>query len=139
MSTEAQVAANRANAEHSSGPKTEEGKAASSRNHFSHGLCTYDTIFFILPFESTEAYSLLRATLLHEHRPETYTSIAPKLKPSVSWSIAWPSTTGCATAPKLSRAAALKKTARSTTSALLSSCATAPATNGPSRSASTSC
>ena len=73
MSTEAQVAANRANAEHSSGPKTEEGKAASSRNHFSHGLCTYDNIFFILPFESPEAYSILRATLLSEHRPETET------------------------------------------------------------------
>ena len=73
MSTEAQIAANRANAEHSSGPKTEEGKAASSRNHFSHGLCTYDNIFFILPFESPEAYSILRATLLSEHRPETET------------------------------------------------------------------
>jgi len=73
MSTEAQIAANRANAEHSTGPTTEEGKAASSRNHFSHGLCTYDNIFFILPFESTEAYSLLRATLLHEHRPENET------------------------------------------------------------------
>ena len=71
MSTEAQIAANRANAELSTGPTTEEGKAASSRNHFSHGLCTYDNIFFILPFESAEAYSLLRATLLHEHRPET--------------------------------------------------------------------
>jgi hypothetical protein len=73
MSTEAQIAANRANAEHSTGAKTEAGKAASSRNHTSHGLCTYDNIFFILPFESTEAYSLLRATLLHEHRPETET------------------------------------------------------------------
>jgi len=73
MSTEAQIAANRANAEHSSGPKTEEGKAASSRNHFSHGLCTYDNIFFILPFESPEAYSILRATLLSEHRPDSDT------------------------------------------------------------------
>jgi len=73
MSTEARIAANQANAELSTGPKTEEGKAASSRNHFSHGLCTYDNIFFILPFESAEAYSLLRATLLHEHRPENET------------------------------------------------------------------
>jgi hypothetical protein len=73
MSTEAQVAANRANAEQSTGPKTEEGKAASSRNHFSHGLSTYDNIFFILPSESAEAYSILRATLLSEHRPETET------------------------------------------------------------------
>ena len=56
MSTEAQIAANRANAEQSTGPKTEEGKAASSRNHSSHGLCTYNEIFFMLPHESTEAY-----------------------------------------------------------------------------------
>jgi hypothetical protein len=73
MSTEAQVAANRANAEHSTGAKTEAGKAASSRNHTSHGLCTYDNIFFILPFESAEAYSLLRISLQQEHRPETET------------------------------------------------------------------
>ena len=73
MSTEAQINANRANAEHSSGPKSEEGKEASSRNRTSHGLCTYNEIFFILPHESTEAYSLLRATLLHEHRPENET------------------------------------------------------------------
>jgi hypothetical protein len=130
MSTEAQVAANRANAEHSTGAKTEEGKAASSRNRTSHGLC-YDNIFFILPFESPEAYSILRATLLSEHRPETETEhiLVDRM----------PSTTGSAAAPKPSKAAASGTTARSTTSALLSSCATAPATNGPSRSASTSC
>jgi len=38
MPTEAQITANRENAEHSTGPKTEEGKAASSHNHSSHGL-----------------------------------------------------------------------------------------------------
>jgi hypothetical protein len=75
MSTEAQITANRANAEHSTGPKTEEGKAASSQNRTSHGLSThtYNDIFFLLPHESTEAYSLLRINLLDEHRPETET------------------------------------------------------------------
>jgi hypothetical protein len=73
MSTEAQIAANRANAEHSSGPTTEEGKAASSLNHTSHGLSSYDAIFFILPFESPEAYTLLLISLQREHRPETET------------------------------------------------------------------
>jgi hypothetical protein len=63
MSTEAPIAANRANAEHSTGPKTEDGKAASSLQR----------IFFILPHKSTEAYSLLRITLLDEHRPENET------------------------------------------------------------------
>jgi hypothetical protein len=38
MSTAAQLAANRANAQHSTGPVTEAGKAASSRNAVSHGL-----------------------------------------------------------------------------------------------------
>jgi hypothetical protein len=75
MSTEAQVNANRANAEHSTGPKTEEGKAASSRNHYGHGLAThtYNDIFFLLPHESSDAYSLLRTRLLDEHSPETET------------------------------------------------------------------
>jgi len=75
MSTEAQINANRANAEHSTGPKTEEGKAASSRNHYGHGLSThtYNDIFFLLPHESSEAYSLLRIRLLDEHRPENET------------------------------------------------------------------
>ena len=72
MSTEAQIAANRANAELSTGAKTEEGKAASSRNRTSHGL-TYGNIFFILPCESGEAYSILLANLHHEHRPTTET------------------------------------------------------------------
>ena len=72
MSTPAQIAANQANTELSSGPKTEEGKAASSRNHTSHGL-TYRNIFFILPCESGEAYSILLADLHHEHRPDTET------------------------------------------------------------------
>ncbi len=73
MSTEAQIAANRANAEQSTGPKTEEGKAASSRNHFSHGLSYANGIFFILACESVEAYSILLANLHREHRPDTET------------------------------------------------------------------
>ena len=73
MSTEAQVAANRANAELSTGPKTKEGIAASSRNHTSHGLSYANGIFFILACESVEAYSILLADLRHEHRPDTET------------------------------------------------------------------
>jgi len=73
MPTEAQIAANRANAELSTGPKTEEGKAASSRNHLSHGLSYSNGIFFILAGESVEAYSILLANLHHEHRPDTET------------------------------------------------------------------
>jgi hypothetical protein len=64
---------NRANAEQSSGPKSEEGKAASSRNHLSHGLSYANGIFFILACESVEAYSILLADLHREHRPDTET------------------------------------------------------------------
>src|SRR5690349_17260737 len=38
MATEAQIAANQANAKLSSGPTTEAAKAASSKNHVIHGL-----------------------------------------------------------------------------------------------------
>jgi hypothetical protein len=38
MATEKQIAANRANAKRSTGPKTKRGRHASSRNAFRHGL-----------------------------------------------------------------------------------------------------
>ena len=38
MSTEAQIAADRANAQHSTGPQSAAGKAASSQNRGLHGL-----------------------------------------------------------------------------------------------------
>ncbi len=39
MATPAQTLANQANAQHSTGPKTDAGKAQSSRNNIKHGLC----------------------------------------------------------------------------------------------------
>ena len=38
MASPAQILANQANAQHSTGPRTEEGKATSSQNHRTHGL-----------------------------------------------------------------------------------------------------
>ncbi len=38
MATQAQILANQANAQHSTGPQTEEGKARASRNNTRHGL-----------------------------------------------------------------------------------------------------
>ena len=46
MSSEAQIAANRANAQHSTGPTSPEGRSTSSRNSVSHGLsATPNTLF----------------------------------------------------------------------------------------------
>ena len=53
MSTAAQVTANLANAQHSTGPRTETGKAASSQNALKHGL-TAKTV--LLPGEDEAAY-----------------------------------------------------------------------------------
>jgi len=71
MPTEAQVAANGANALHSTGPKTESGKTASSHNHLSHGLT--GTAFTLLEWEDQNAFSDLSARLELEHKPATIT------------------------------------------------------------------
>ncbi|HEY3441777.1 MAG TPA: hypothetical protein VGK29_13520 [Paludibaculum sp.] len=44
MATAAQIAANQANSRRSTGPRTAEGKAASSRNSTSHGLSSQDFV-----------------------------------------------------------------------------------------------
>ena len=71
MPTETQRTANRANALHSTGPKTETGKAASSHNHLSHGLT--GTAFTILDWEDPSAFTDLSARLELEHKPATIT------------------------------------------------------------------
>ena len=71
MSTEAQRAANGANAQRSTGPKTEVGKAASSHNHLSHGLT--GTAFTILEWEDRNAFDELSSRLELEHKPATVT------------------------------------------------------------------
>src|SRR5581483_10664294 len=64
MSTPAQVAANQANSQHSTGPKTEEGKAVSCLNNFRHGLAGVQ--FSVLPGECEEEYDTLVAGLKAE-------------------------------------------------------------------------
>src|SRR5438105_4830731 len=71
MSTQAQITANEANAQHSSGPKTATGKAASSQNHLSHGLT--GTTFTILEWEDRNAFTELSSRLELEHQPATVT------------------------------------------------------------------
>ena len=68
MSTEAQRAANQANAQLSTGPISEEGKAAVSQNNFRHGLVGR---FQVLPWEQQWEYESLFSSLRLQHKPET--------------------------------------------------------------------
>jgi hypothetical protein len=67
MSTEAQRNANRANAQLSTGPRTEQGKAKSSLNAVKTGL-TGRTV--LLPTEDAEAYQQHIARYLEQYKPE---------------------------------------------------------------------
>ena len=62
------LGANRENAKRSTGPKTPDGKTASSKNAISHGL---SSTFKVLPHEDAEAFAALLETLTAEHEPET--------------------------------------------------------------------
>lgn len=70
MPTDAQIDANRANAEHSTGPRTEEGKARSSQNNFRWGFAGS---FRVLATESQGEFDSLFGALRTEHQPATPT------------------------------------------------------------------
>ena len=70
MATQAQVDANQANSQKSTGPKTEEGKARSSRNRLSHGFAS-STRF--VQGEDPAEFNLLLDDLISEHQPATPT------------------------------------------------------------------
>ncbi len=70
MSTSAQITANQHNAQHSTGPKTPEGKATASRNRFQHGLRGE---FTILASENSEDFKALCDGLREDHQPTTLT------------------------------------------------------------------
>ena len=64
--SEAQLAANRANATHSTGPKTEEGQKRSSLNAMRHGL-TGRTV--LLPREKRQAYDAFSQEIFNQLKP----------------------------------------------------------------------
>ena len=70
MSSAAQVSANRANAQLSTGPQTEAGLAAIAHNNFRHGLAS---AFVVLPSEDHAAYDDLLLNLNLEFSPSTET------------------------------------------------------------------
>jgi hypothetical protein len=61
---------NRKNSQQSTGPRTAEGKSASSQNAFKHGLYSKQ---LILPGEDPAELDVLRADLRREHQPATTT------------------------------------------------------------------
>lgn len=61
---------NRANAEHSTGPRSTTGKLASSRNSLKHGLASGE---LIIPGEDPAAFESLLNDLMEEHQPATPT------------------------------------------------------------------
>jgi hypothetical protein len=67
MATAAQITANRANALHSTGPATPEGKARVSQNALKHGLTSKHLV--IRPDEEAE-FATLRDALEAELAPE---------------------------------------------------------------------
>jgi hypothetical protein len=70
FSTSAQIAANQSNTQHSTGPKTWEGKAISARNNFRHG---FTGAFTVLPWEDQNEFDMLLGALRDEHKPSGIT------------------------------------------------------------------
>jgi hypothetical protein len=68
MASPAQMAANRRNAQRSTGPRTEEGKKAVRLNAVKHGM-TAEVI--VLAHESAVDYHEIRATLIADYAPAT--------------------------------------------------------------------
>jgi hypothetical protein len=71
MATEAQIAANKENAQHSTGARTEEGRETSKMNATRHGLTGHT--FSFLHWENPDVYAQLLAALRAEHQPQTVT------------------------------------------------------------------
>ncbi len=68
MASPAQIAANRANAQKSTGPRSVEGKSASRFNALKHGM---DAASIVIPGEDPEVYDSLVAQYLIEYRPQS--------------------------------------------------------------------
>src|SRR5260370_37027341 len=66
MSTASQTAANQINARSSTGPRTDEGKAASSQNSACHGLASE---FAVLSHENTAEFNDLSTKSVQEFKP----------------------------------------------------------------------
>src|ERR1035438_7727628 len=68
MATPAQITANRANAQKSTGPRSPEGKSASRFNALKHGI---DAASLVIPGEDPAEYDALAAEYSGEFRPQS--------------------------------------------------------------------
>jgi hypothetical protein len=68
MATPAQITANQANAQKSTGPRSVEGKSASRFNALKHGI---DAQSIVIPGEDPEDYDALADAYHREYRPES--------------------------------------------------------------------
>ena len=73
MASAAQITANQANALHSTGPRTEAGKAAVARNRLAHGLASPGV--FLLPGEDPAEFLALHTAFTAEFHPVTATEL----------------------------------------------------------------
>ena len=71
--SEARLEANRQNAQHSTGPATPAGVAASSQNRTVHGLARHNGSFRLIPVEKRDKFEALQTELAEEHQPTTPT------------------------------------------------------------------
>ena len=71
MSTEHQIAANRANAQHSTGPTSDAGKAKAAKNGLTHGLNSNPETLFAAKPEEAEAFRALSQKLRKDCVPES--------------------------------------------------------------------
>ncbi len=71
--SDARLAANRANAQQSTGPITAAGRAVSSQNHTIHGLARHNGAFKLLASEDSVGFEALKHSLAEEHLPTTET------------------------------------------------------------------
>ncbi len=82
MSTQAQTAANRVNAQRSTGPKSEVGKAVSCQNNLRHG---FTGAFRVLRWEDAEEFNQLAKQLAEEHQPATPTETLLVTQMAQAW------------------------------------------------------
>ena len=76
---------NRANAQHSTGPRSPEGKLASSRNSLKHGLASGE---LIIAGEDRTAFDALLRDLIEEHQPANVTESLLITEMAQSWWLA---------------------------------------------------